>query len=200
MVPVEAGRSSIQIKSITLISFTKVLGVGKPSAACCELIVWPKVVNLSATYKRKWEVKRHAVCASYQFINASCSVPNRTEHFIPSNPLTHNPHTLLTICVLFNKSVYFYRYLCENMTEKADSLATESSMDLAWTKLLDNQQQSSAPDSVTIKMESTPHDSLSTTTDTPQLKKSASWLGSFHKQLQKSMKAVADSPGPMISR
>lgn len=86
------------------------------------------------------------------------------------------------------------------MTEKADSLATESSMDLAWTKLLDNPQQSSAPESVTIKMESTPNDSLSTTTETPQLKKSASWLGSFHKQLQKSMKAVADSPGPMISR
>lgn len=86
------------------------------------------------------------------------------------------------------------------MIEKTDSVVTESSSgDLAWTKLLDtptNLQNGGGP--IIIQME-TPNGSFCTPTEGVQLKKSESWIGSFHKQLQKSMKAVTDSPGP-ISR
>lgn len=82
------------------------------------------------------------------------------------------------------------------MTTNAErlALANESTLDLAWTKLLDD---TPPPEPVVIKMENSISDSPIIPTETPQLKNSPSWLGSFHKQLRMSIKAVTDSPGPI---
>lgn len=79
------------------------------------------------------------------------------------------------------------------MTVKPESIATDqSSLDLAWTKLLDTPTPGHQ---VVIKMND---DTTSvTTTQTPGMKKSASWIGSFHNQIRSSIKAVTESPGPI---
>lgn len=85
------------------------------------------------------------------------------------------------------------------MTIKPESIATDqSSLDLAWTKLLDNPTPTTGQ--VVIKMNddvSSVRLSPNTTSETLGMKKSASWIGSFHNQIRSSIKAVTESPGPI---
>lgn len=92
-----------------------------------------------------------------------------------------------------------FRYVCDEMTVKPESIATDqSSLDLAWTKLLENSIPNAGQ--VTIKMndDETTHVVPNTTTNPPVgMKKSSSWMGSFHNQIRSSIKAVTESPGPI---
>lgn len=86
------------------------------------------------------------------------------------------------------------------MTVKPDSIGTDrSSLDLAWTKLLDHDNPRSKSAQVIIKMndEDTARVSPNTTTEVLGMKKSASWIGSFHNQMRSSFKALTESPGPI---
>lgn len=65
--------------------------------------------------------------------------------------------------------------------------------DLAWTKLIDNSNLSSGP--VIVKMDDKLKDSPQSET-IPNGRKS-SLLGTFHRHLRMSLKAVSDSPGPI---
>lgn len=78
------------------------------------------------------------------------------------------------------------------MTGKIDH-QTDSPLDLAWTKLLD---QSNSTEPVIIQMENPSRDSASTPSDTPKLERKPTWLGSIHKHLML-LKNVTDSPGPI---
>lgn len=86
------------------------------------------------------------------------------------------------------------------MTVKPESIATDqSSLDLAWTKLLDNSTPTTGSQ-VVIKLDNEKvNDSPNGTTEpvVVGLKKSPSWLGSFHNQIRSSIKAVTESPGPI---
>lgn len=86
------------------------------------------------------------------------------------------------------------------MTVKPESIATDQSsldLDLAWTKLLDNSTPNTGSH-VVIKLDDEKvNDSPNGTSDPPGLKKSPSWLGSFHNQIRSSIKAVTESPGPI---
>lgn len=88
------------------------------------------------------------------------------------------------------------------MTVKPESIATDQSsldLDLAWTKLLANTTPNS-DGHVVIKIEDDKSRASPTiTTEAIGMKKSPSWLGSFHNQIRSSIKAVTESPGP-ISR
>lgn len=79
------------------------------------------------------------------------------------------------------------------MTGKID-LQSDSPLDLAWTKLLD---QTPPNEPVIIQMENPiSRDSASTPSDTPKLERKPTWLGSIHKHLML-LKNVTDSPGPI---
>ncbi|XP_055319917.1 G protein-activated inward rectifier potassium channel 3 isoform X1 [Sitodiplosis mosellana] len=92
---------------------------------------------------------------------------------------------------------YIYnKYICDEMTVKPESIATDqSSLDLAWTKLLESPTPS--PGQVVIKMNDDETARVTTVDSTPGMKKSASWIGSFHNQIRSSIKAVTESPGPI---
>lgn len=86
------------------------------------------------------------------------------------------------------------------MSMKPESIGTDrSSLDLAWTKLLDNPIQTSKSAQVIIKMndDDTARVSPNTTNETLGMKKSASWIGTFHNQMRSSFKALTESPGPI---
>lgn len=79
------------------------------------------------------------------------------------------------------------------MTVKPESIATDqSSLDLAWTKLLATTPN---PAHVAVKMDD--EKSPNTINEANGMKKSPSWLGSFHNQIRSSIKAVTESPGPI---
>lgn len=65
--------------------------------------------------------------------------------------------------------------------------------DLAWTKLIDNSNSPSGP--VIVKMDEKLKESPQSET-IPNGRKS-SLLGTFHRHLRMSLKAVSDSPGPI---
>lgn len=90
-----------------------------------------------------------------------------------------------------------FRYVCDEMTVKPESIATDqSSLDLAWTKLLDHNIPNTGQ--VVIKMnDESPHVVPNTTNPPSGMKKSSSWMGSFHNQIRSSIKAVTESPGPI---
>lgn len=95
--------------------------------------------------------------------------------------------------------VIIHRYICNEMTVKPESVTTDQSsldLELPWTKLLANSTPST-DNHVMIKMndETTPR--ISPANTTAELKKSPSWLGSFHNQIRSSIKAVTESPGPI---
>lgn len=82
------------------------------------------------------------------------------------------------------------------MTVKPESIATDqSSLDLAWTKLLDNSIPNTGQ--VVIKMNDETTHTMPNTAPTGGMKKSSSWMGSFHNQIRSSIKAVTESPGPI---
>lgn len=86
------------------------------------------------------------------------------------------------------------------MTVKPDSIGTDrSSLDLAWTKLLDHDNPRTNSSQVIIKMndDETARVSPNTTNEALGMKKSASWIGSFHNQMRSSFKALTESPGPI---
>ena len=90
---------------------------------------------------------------------------------------------------------FFSRYVYDEMTVKPESIATDqSSLDLAWTKLLESPTPS--PGQVVIKMNDDDATRVVTNVDSnsPGMKKSASWIGSFHNQIRSSIKAVTESP------
>lgn len=96
--------------------------------------------------------------------------------------------------------VLLYRYVCNEMTVKPESIATDQSsldLDLAWTKLLGNSTPNNGSH-VVIKLDNEKvSDTPNATTETAGLKKSPSWLGSFHNQIRSSIKIMTESPGPI---
>lgn len=84
------------------------------------------------------------------------------------------------------------------MTVKPDSIETDhSSLDLAWTKLLDNPTPNTGQIIIKMNDDDTPRVTPNTTSETLGMKKSASWIGSFHNQMRTSFKALTESPGPI---
>lgn len=86
------------------------------------------------------------------------------------------------------------------MTVKPDIGTDRSSLDLAWTKLLDHDNPRKANSAqVIIKMndDDVARVSPNTTNEALGMKKSASWIGSFHNQMRSSFKALTESPGPI---
>lgn len=84
------------------------------------------------------------------------------------------------------------------MTVKPESIATDqSSLDLAWTKLLDNPTPTTGHVVIKMNDDETARISPNTTSESLGMKKSASWIGSFHNQIRSSIKAVTESPGPI---
>lgn len=85
------------------------------------------------------------------------------------------------------------------MTVKPESIVTDQSsldLDLAWTKLLPNVPTN--PSHVIIKLDDEKLCAAPITVAEPVgMKKSPSWLGSFHNQIRSSIKAVTESPGPI---
>lgn len=92
-----------------------------------------------------------------------------------------------------------FRYVCDEMTVKPESIVTDQSsldLDLAWTKLLPNVPTN--PSHVIIKLDDEKLCAAPITVAEPVgMKKSPSWLGSFHNQIRSSIKAVTESPGPI---
>lgn len=91
--------------------------------------------------------------------------------------------------------------MCDEMTVKPESIATDQSsmdhLDSAWTKLMEYSQPVNAGH-VVIKMNDDTARVLPTANvETGGMKKSASWIGSFHNQIRSSMKAITESPGPI---
>lgn len=67
--------------------------------------------------------------------------------------------------------------------------------DLSWTKLLDG---STSPGSIIVKIDDQQPKEIAQTPD-PDLnnRRRESILGTFHRQLRMSLKAVSESPGPL---
>lgn len=67
--------------------------------------------------------------------------------------------------------------------------------DLSWTKLLDG---SASPGSIIVKIDDQQPKEVAQTPD-PDLnnRRRESILGTFHRQLRMSLKAVSESPGPL---
>lgn len=67
--------------------------------------------------------------------------------------------------------------------------------DLSWTKLLDG---SASPGSIIVKIDDQQPKEVAQTPD-PELnnRRRESILGTFHRQLRMSLKAVSESPGPL---
>ncbi|GAB0097972.1 hypothetical protein DMENIID0001_136610 [Sergentomyia squamirostris] len=69
----------------------------------------------------------------------------------------------------------------------------ESPGDLAWTKLLDD---NNAPSPVLVKIDDSHQKESPTSSDPPNVRRQ-SILGAFQRQIRLSLKAVSDSPGPI---
>lgn len=86
---------------------------------------------------------------------------------------------------------FLFRYIYDENATKPESTATDQSLvDLTWTKLLESSTPSHRQMAVTINDD----DLARITADrTPNMVETASWIGSFHKQICSSIKAATKS-------
>lgn len=66
--------------------------------------------------------------------------------------------------------------------------------DLSWTKLLDG---SASPGSIIVKIDDQQPKEVAQTPEPDLNRRRESILGTFHRQLRMSLKAVSESPGPL---